>query len=79
MPSFQCSQCPIVCFCDLGKYTKDEIPADPDPTSSQSISSSHGTKHGDVDDTVDLNGLDEERELDDDLWGEVDTEEEEND
>ena len=66
----------------MAKYVNNEKPAEPTKsanaslasTSSQGISSSAQAEPGDVD----LNGLDEEQELDDDLlWGEVDTEEEE--
>ena len=70
----------------MTKYVSDEKPAEPDhtksanaasfaSTSSQGISLSAQAEPGDVD----LNGLDEEQELDDDLWEEVDTEEEEMD
>jgi hypothetical protein len=93
--SLQRSQRPVVRFCDLAKYVKDEKPAEPDhtniqlaaaatlfanasftSTSSPGVSSS--AEPGEFMD-VDLDGVDEEQELDDDLWEDEDTEEEEND
>ena len=94
MHSLQRSQRPVVRFCDLAKYIKDEKPAKPESpnhmpnieSANASFTSTSSPDTGILSSTepselidMDLDGVDEEKELDDDLWEEVDAEEEEND
>ena len=94
MGCLQHSPRPVVRFCDLSKYIKDDAPTEkeqpsPQPTTltapvapvmDNASSATFFTSTSGSDDSMDveINGVDEEKELDDDLW-EDDSEEEEAD